>query len=831
MGRVREGVEGSLSSTYVRADGLEKVTGQARYTADLVLPGMLEARFLLANRPHARIRSINTEKARRLPGVLAIMTQEDVPQLRYGSAIKDRTLFAKDVVRFEGEIVAAVAALTAEAAAAAIEAIDVEYEPLPAINDAEAALDPASTLVHPDWASYALGYDGIIRDRNDCAYVNIVKGDVERGFKEADEIVEERYTCDQSHPVPIEPHAIVAQWQGHKLTVWTTTQVPFAARSGVAETLQIPESDVRIVVPHLGGGFGGKCEFHFEAHVAALARKARRPVRLVLSRHDEFMMPDKVNHPMVVELKTGIKKDGTMTARQARIVMDTGAYASDAPSIAEIATMMAAGPYRIPNLKIECNTVYTNKTPAGSVRAPSGPQIAWAVEAHTDELGRRVGIDAFQIRKRNLLHDGDEGPTGQKMTATGILRCLERAAEMIGLLPSPQRGGAVSPSPLEGEGQGGGSLRPSPSPLVGEGRGGGSLPDSPSPLVGEGQGGGWREGIGLACGWWFSLPSASTVYMKMNADGSATIVTGAQENGSGAVMGLALLASEELGIDPNKISILYQDTDAGAWDMGSSGSQTTFNNGRAVIEASTEIRNRILQLAAESLEAAVGDLEIRDGAVRVRGVPNRSIAVADLVSTAQGNGELITARAAPLPPDMPDNFGATCAGRVVFPAFADPTFVCQAARVEVNPASGVVKVKEIAAAHDFGRVLNRAGALGQVEGGIVHSLGMGLTEGMQYREGRQLNPHLLDYKLFTAADVPIINVEFVETDGVGGPRGGKGVGEPPIIVAAAAVGNAIADATGARVHQLPMTAPRVWAAVKGSERSLPLAGKAREGIR
>jgi CO/xanthine dehydrogenase Mo-binding subunit len=302
--------------------------------------------------------------------------------------------------------------------------------------------------------------------------------------------------------------------------------------------------------------------------------------------------------------------------------------------------------------------------------------------------------------------------------------------------------------------------------------------------------------------------------MKMNADGSATIVTGAQENGSGAVMGLALLASEELGVHPDKISILYQDTDAGAWDMGSSGSQTTFNNGRAVIEASTEIRKRILDLASETLEAAVGDLEISGGQIRVRGVPNRSISVADVVSTAQGNGELITARAAPAPPDMPQNFGATCAGRVVFPAFADPTFVCQAARVEVNRASGVVHVKEIAAAHDFGRVLNRPGALGQVEGGIVQSIGFGLTEGTQYRDSRQQNPHLLDYKLPTAADAPKITVEFVETQAVGGPRGGKGVGEPPIVAAAAAVGNAIADAIGVRVRELPMTAPRVWAAAR-----------------
>ncbi|HUZ87000.1 MAG TPA: xanthine dehydrogenase family protein molybdopterin-binding subunit [Candidatus Baltobacterales bacterium] len=746
-------------SGFVRSDGLEKVTGQGRYTADLALAGMLQGRFLLAGRAHARIRRIDTEKARRQPGVLAVITMDDVPQLRYGSAVKDRTLFARDIVRFEGEVVAAVAALTAEAAEAAIELIEVDYEPLPPVTDPQAALKPDGPLVHQEWQAYTAA-DGLVRSRNDCARVTIVKGDIEAGFKEADEIVEERYACDMSHPVPIEPHAVVAQWQGEKVTIWTTSQVPFAARAGVAETLAMPESNVRIVVPHLGGGFGGKCEFHFEAHVAALAKKAGRPVRVVFNRHDEFVAPDKVNHPMTVELRTGIKRDGTITARRARIVLDTGAYASDAPSIAEIATMMAAGPYRIPNLDIEAHTVYTNKTPAGSVRAPSGPQVAWAVEQHTDELGKKVGLDGYQVRARNLLKDGDEGPTGQRMTATGVLACLEKAVEMIGYgKPNPE-----------------------------------------------------NEGVGLACGWWFSLPGASTVYMKMNADGSATIVTGAQENGSGSVMGLALIASEELGISPEKISLLYQDTDAGAWDMGSSGSQTTYNNGRAVIAASAEIRQRLLHLAAERLESAVEDLEIHDGRINVRGVPAQAVAVADIVAAAMGNGELVTARGAPEAPAMPENFGASCAGRLVFPAFADPTFVCQAVRVRVNPLTGVAQVAEVAAAHDFGHVINPAGAVGQVEGGIVHSIGMALSEGTQYRDGRQLNPHLLDYKLQTPADAPSIRIEFIETHGVGGPRGGKGVGEPPIIVAAAAVGNAIADAIGVRVRQLPMTPPRVWAA-------------------
>ena len=737
------------------------MTGQGRYTADLVLPGMLEGRLLLAGQPHARIRRLDVTRARSHPGVMAVITQGDVPAVRYGSAVKDRTLFADGLVRFEGEVVAAVAALSAQAAAAAADLIEVDYETLTPVLDPEAALDPSSPLVHPSWESYG-AYDGIVRDRNDCAFVNIVKGDVAIGMAEADEIVSERYVSDMQHPVPIEPHAVVAQWQGDHLTVWTTSQVPFAARAGIAETLQIPESHVRVVVPHLGGGFGGKCEFHFEAHVAALARKAGRPVRVVFSRHDEFVAPDKVCHPMVMEIKSGIKRDGTITARQATIVLDTGAYASDAPSISEIVTMMAAGPYRIPHLLIESRTVYTNKTPAGSVRAPSGPQACWAVEQHTDELGKRVGLDAYEVRARNLLVDGDEGPTGQRMTAVGMKACLDRAAEMIGF---------------------------------------------GKPLAAN-------EGIGLSCAWWFSLPQPSTVFLKLNTDGSATVVTGAQENGSGAVMGLAVIAAEELGIPADKVSVLYQDTDAGAWDMGSSGSQTTFNNGRALIAAAAVIRERLLDAASKKLEAASHDLEIRDGMVQVRGVSGRGISVADTVLAAQGNGVLMTAQGAPPPPEMPDNFGASCAGRVVFPAFADPTFACHAVRVRVDPQTGVVQVVDVMAAHDFGRVLNAQGASGQVEGGIVHGIGMALSEGTVYRDGRQLNPHLLDYKLQTSVDAPSIQIAFVETTAVGGPRGAKGVGEPPIIPSAGAVGNAIAAATGRRLRSLPMTPPRVWSALQ-----------------
>ncbi|HEX7297552.1 MAG TPA: xanthine dehydrogenase family protein molybdopterin-binding subunit [Solirubrobacteraceae bacterium] len=751
-----------LGGRYQRPDGLGKVTGAARYAADLSVPGLAHACFLYAERPHARIVKLDTARARSLPGVLAILTHEDVPPVRYGMFVKDRTLFATDVVRFEGEIVAAVAAVTPELARTARSLIEVEYEPLDPILSAEAALEADSPLVHPDWEDYAIR-DGVDRRANDGGHFTTVKGDVEQGFAEADVVLREIYRTDMSHAVPIEPHAILAEWRGESVTIHSTTQVPYPARSGVAETLQMPESRVRIVVPPLGGGFGGKCDFHFEAHVAALARAAGRPVRLVFSRREEFVATDKVRHPMVIELETGAKSDGTITARRARLVLDSGAYVGDALFAAEIGLMMVTGAYRIPHVHASAHTVYTNKTPAGSVRAPGGPQVCWAVEQHTDVLAAKLGLDPRELRLRNLVREGDTGPTGQRFDHNGAVECLERATEKAGW-----------GKPLEED-----------------------------------------EALGIACGWWFSLPVPSGAYVKLNGDGSGSIITGAQENGSGSVMALALLAAEELGMRPEDFSITYQDTDVGPWDLGSAGSQTTINNGRAVIAAATEVREQLLELASEELEASPSDLELVDGQVQVRGASSRAVSIATLAAKAHG-GALLLGRGSGLPPAVPEHDLAGCVGRLGYSAFAAPSFYCHVARVRVDRATGVVRVLEMTAAHDFGRVLNPTGAEGQVEGGVVHGVGIALLEGTAFEDGHQRNPHLLDYKLQTGADAPPINVIFVDTKTpTGFPHDAKAVGEPPVVPPAAAVANAIAAAAGARVRRLPMTPERVWSAING----------------
>ncbi len=748
---------------FVRADGPDKVTGSGRYAADLVLPGMLWARFRYADHPHARIVSLDTSRAERMPGVLAVLTAEDVPDVRYSAGVADRQLFARDVVRFEGEIVAAVAATTVEAADAAVAAIDVAYEPLTAVVDPEAALAPGSPLVHPDWQSYDAAPE-TVRDGNTASFSSISRGDAKAAMAEAHTVVSSRYVADASHAVPIEPRAIVAQWEGNRVTIHSSTQVPFDARAGVCRTLGLPTNQVRVIVPHLGGGFGGKCGFHYEAHIAALARAAKRPVKLVFSRLEEFLAPDRRREGMVVEITTGLDADGAIVARTGDLVIDNGAYIADAAFFPQIAAMHVAGPYRIPNLHIDSRLVYTNRQPSGSVRAPTAPQACWALESHTDELAGAIGMDPVEFRRRTIVTSGSVGAAGQTYDDIGLAECLESAVAQIGYEPGP------------------------------------GTTDH-----------GNDEAIGVAVGWWPSFPGASGAYVRIDDDGKGQIVTGAQECGTGAVMTLRDLAAAELGLEPTDFEIVYQDTAAAPYDTGATGSQTLLNNGRAVVEASQQVAEQLKALAAERLEAAVGDIVLAGGSASVAGSPAVSVPIAELAAEAAG-AELLLGHGSGTPGEYPELVGATCVGDHGVAAWASPQFSCHAVRIRLDRDTGVVRVLDVAAAHDSGTIINPMGALGQVHGGIMMGIGQALTEGTVYDdEGRQRNPMLLEYKLQTAADGPEITVEFIESGTPGqGPRGAKGLAEAPNVATAAAIANAVAKLVGRPVRQLPMTAERIW---------------------
>jgi CO/xanthine dehydrogenase Mo-binding subunit len=747
----------------VRSDGREKVTGTGRYTADLSLTGLTHAKFRYADHTHARILRIDASAARALPGVLAVVTHEDVPDVLYGGMVKDRRLFAKDVVRYEGDVVAGVAALTPEIAERAAALIDVEYEPLPPVTDFEAAMADGATLVHPDWESYEAD-DALVRDGNTLGYSTIVRGDADAAMESADVVVRGRYVTDPVQGVPIEPRAVVAQWQGDRVTIWSSTQVPYAARGGVAHVLRVPESKVRVIVPLLGGGFGAKCDFHVEGHVAALARAAGRPVKLVYSRREEFFAVGHRREGMVIELETGARRDGTLVARRGRLVLDKGAYCGEGGFFAQMAAMHACGPYELGAVRIDSYLNYTNNQPSSSIRAPTAPQVCWALEQHLDELAAALDLDPVELRRRTLIENGSETPTGQVLEHVAMKETLEQACELIGY--------------------------------------GRELPDD--------------EAIGVACGWWPCFTANAGAYVKLNPDGTGTIVTGAQENGTGAVMALPTYVAEELGMQPDDFSLLYQDTDAAPWDMGSCGSQTTFNSARAVIDAARDVREQLLDAAADELEAAREDLELADGSVRVKGSPEQAIAIAEIAAGGtfhgKGAGEIPESPAAP---------AEGCVGRLGNESFHAPQLIAHAAHVKLDRETGVVRVLAVAAAHDCGVILNRVGADGQVYGGVVMGIGQALTEGTQLDgDGRHRNAHLLDYKLVTASDAPRIDIAWIETDTPNaGPRGSKGVGEPPCVPTAGAIANAVAQVIGARVRQLPMTPERVWAAAGVSEQA------------
>jgi CO/xanthine dehydrogenase Mo-binding subunit len=749
--------------TFIRADGPDKVTGSGRYTADMTLTGMLVAKFKYSAHSHARITKLDVSAARAIPGVFAVLTQDDVPDVHYTYGIADRTLFAQDVVRFEGEVIAAVAATTAAIAEQALDAIVVEYEPLPVVTDLAAALEDDAQLVHENWEDLAAG-DDIIRKGNLATFSSIHKGDPDEAMARADHVITSRYEADASHALPIEPRAIVAQWEGDKVTIWTSTQVPYDARDGVCETLELPANRVRIIVPHLGGGFGGKCGFHFEAHIAALAQAAARPVKLVFSRYEEFIAPDRRREGMIFDITTGVMADGTIVARTGEILVDNGAYLADSAFFPQVAAMHIAGPYKMEALRIVSSLVYTNKQPSGSVRAPTAPQGCWALESHTDEVAAAIGMDPIEFRRLNVVRTGEEGPVGQVYEEIGLVDCLNLAVE--------------SASSVE---------------------------------LGE------NEALGVAVGWWPSFAVPTGAFAKMHGDGSVQVITGAQECGTGSVMTLRMIVADELGIDQTDVQLVYQDTGAAPVGPGATGSQTLFNHGRAVETCAKQIGEQLRDLAAGHLEAAAADIVLGDGNAFVAGTPTKSVSIVELAGEAAG-GDLLLGAASAEVHEYPELPSGACVGDQGMGAWMAPQFSCHVARVRLDPDTGVARVLEVHTAHDSGTILNPVGAHGQIEGGVLMGIGQALTEGTKYDEdGKQLNAALLEYKLQTIADAPSIHTQFVEINTPNaGPKGSKGLAEAPNVATAGAISNALAKLAGTRIRQMPMTSERVWEAMHES---------------
>jgi CO/xanthine dehydrogenase Mo-binding subunit len=735
-----------------RVDAPGKVAGSAVYAADFALPGMLHARVYRSREPHARLVRLATSAARRMAGVRAVITAADVPDVRYGGALKDETVFARDVVRYVGQPVAAVAATTPEAAATAAAAIEAEYDPLSPVFDIDAALAPDAPLVHEAWRSYT-AMPILHRDGNVCNRARIAVGDVERGWAEADRVFEHRFTTSVVHQGYTEPRAAVASWDSSGLvTVWSNTQLPFEVQNTLAEILAIPPSKIRVIVPGIGGAFGGKLRVGVEHFAALLARASGRPVK-VMTTSEEELTAAYPRQGTVIELKTGVTRDGRITAKEGRIYFDTGAFAGSGPGVASVATLVLAGPYRIPNLFLEGYAVYTNKTNCGSYRAPSGPQANFAVESQMDIIADAIGLDPLEFRLRNIVREGDEGPTGQVLQGVGLEECLRRAADAIGWTER-------------------------------------------RPAAGRGK--------GLACGWWTTTGGSSGVDVKVNPDGTVTLNTGAAEIGTAALTGAAQVLAEELGIDLADVSVVSADTFSTPFDFGAQGSRTAFAVGNACRAAAGELKRMLFTQASAQLGVPAERLELRDKHVVANGA---RVSLAEMARQSQLAGGGLIAHGTFIAPATP--FDAKRVEAHVYPAFHSPSFHAHAVDLSADAETGEITIHRYVVAQDVGFAINPTYIEGQIEGGVAQGLGQALSEEIVYRQGRVLNPNLTDYKMPTALDVPRVQSILVQHPSQVGPYGAKGVGEPPNIEPPAAVANALAAALGFRATSLPITAEKI----------------------
>jgi CO/xanthine dehydrogenase Mo-binding subunit len=749
-----------------RPDGPEKVTGKVRYVADLSPRGLLHAKLLRSPHAHARILRIDTSRARALPGVRAALTAADIPELKRQAPTRAHAVLAIDRAVFVGHPVAAVAADELAIAEEALDLIEVEYEGLPVAVDPLESMQPGAPPVADVGTeadtSEALAHaavamtgttGGPAKAANISQQSRLQRGDVARGFAESEVVLDHTYRVPMVHQGYLEPHAVLAEWDSAGvLTLWASTQGSFNTRSEVAEVLGIPENQIRVIPMECGGGFGGKIRALCEPITALLARATGRPVRYVMTRREELEagMPAP---QVIIRLKTGVKRDGTLMALEAETIIDAGAFSG---AVLAVSAVLLASLYKWPAFDVRGFEVLTHKPSVAAYRAPVAPQTIFAIDSQMEALARALGIDPVEFRLRHLMREGDPMANGHPWQSNGAGVVLRRIAE------HPLWRARAEWAASAGH----------------DGRG--------------------RRGTGLALGGWLGglQPTGATV--RLNPDGSLSVLTG-QVDIAGTNIALAQIAASAFGIDVEKVRITTGDTDSAPVTGLSAGSKTVYTVGTAVLEAAQDARRQTLEIAAKELEASVHDLELEDERVRVRGVPDRGITLAAIGK----KGNLYMSK---VPPVL----------GVSHPAFSQqaPAFAAELARVEVDPETGELTLHDFVVVQDAGRAINPLGVEGQMQGGAVQSLGMALTEALMFDDcGRLTNPSLLDYRKLTAADLPAIETIIVEVPSPAGPFGARGVGEPPIIPAPAAIANAIEDATGVRITELPLTPERIATAL------------------
>jgi xanthine dehydrogenase molybdenum-binding subunit len=742
-----------------KLDGRDRVLGRTAYVSDLRLPGMLAGRILRSPHPHARIRSIDVTAAERAPGVHAVIHAGNVTQRSFGYG-GDNIPLKADRVRCVGDEVAAVAADDEDAAERAIELIEVEYNPLPAVFDPYEALQPGAPAVHDVEANVSMRWD-------------FEHGDVEAAASSAAVIVEGTYSSPLSAPASIETHCCVAGFDSEgRLDVWTGVHMAFMYRKAIADCLELDWRDIRVHQPPIGGSFGGKIDIDpIDLITVLLAKAANRPVRVHFSREEEFA-GSRVRQPMHIRMRTGADGQGHILFRDADVVSDNGAYNAWGSHALLVVMQTITSLYRVPNSRVRSRVVYTNKAYGGSVRGFGNPEATFAVEQQTDQLAEALGMDPIELRLRNANRTGDVTPQGMRITSCGLTECLQAVRRQSGW---------------------------------------------------DARRGRMRErcrGLGVAA--YIHVAGGARIYpsdgcgsiLKIDEAGRVMLITGASELGQGSETVLAMVTAETLGVPLAAVRVINDDTELKPWDVGAHASRTTFVAGNSARKAAVELREKLLETAAEVLEAGPADLEIADGVISVRGVPQRSVPydrVARRRLLRQG-GSMLMATSFYDPPTEPQD------ERYVGNISAAYGFGAHVAEVEVDEETGLVHVLNLWCAHDVGRALNPAGVEGQVLGGAVMGLGLALTEELGIADGHVQHPSLREYGLLTARGVPPIHVTLVETIDPEGPFGAKGVGEAGLIPVAAAVANAVADATGTRPTSYPL-AP--WKVREWMARSAP----------
>ena len=737
-----------------RRDLREKLTGEARYAADLKLPEMLHGLVLRSPHPHAEVLGIDTSAATALPGVFAVVTPFDAPP---GKVAPDMPVLDTRV-RFAGDEVAAVAATDEDTARQALELIEVEYQVLPFVLEPEDALRSGAVAIHPG--------GNLVNSQP----LSLERGSVAAGFAEADLTLEEEYVIPTHSAAPLEPRAALASWEGDALTVWKSSRGVHVDRASLAEALGLPLEGVRVVGPHLGGGYGNKDESRLAALAAVLAQRAGRPVRIEYSRQEEFVA-GRTRHAARIKMKVGVKRDGTITAIHSVATINTGAYMASGPGVARRMGQGALYLYHCPNAKYEAYLAYTNRPVAGSYRALGAPQGHFALETLMDRVAEALEIDPLAFRLKNQVRP--EGQPGRRTTppdqiidtqpleggvpfsSNGLDQCLRLGADAFGW--GKRKAGFHPGDPARKRGTG------------------------MSMLI-------YRGGPG----------STSAAEIRVSRSGRISLMTGLMDVGEGATTVLSQLAAETVGARYEDIDVVFADTSVTPNAPITAGSTATFSTGSAVVRAATEVRAKLLALASTVIEAPAESLEAIDGFVRVKGAPERRMSLAEVAGHM--GGEELSAGSTILP-------GST--------EYIVNSFGAHFVEVEVDTETGGVRIVRYTAAHDSGRIINPRMALNQVEGGISQMLGFALSEELvtDGPTGVTLNAGYLEHKCPTILDYPNIEVVFADVVDPVGPFGAKALGEPPCVGVAPAIANAIYDAIGIRFNRLPITPDLVLAAL------------------